>query len=176
MKYTRPGIIEFSLSNPEDLTTVPCGRDTSYNPDTFPLLAQGWARDGLTNKQIFENLGISEASFYKYLRLYPEFLNALKAGRTPVNIEIENAIIKAAKGYNYKEITNEALIDKETGQIIQIVKRKEVTKHAPPSLGHAKFWQMNRDKTKPWNAEIETGSGFINDDLEIIIEDVDDGK
>jgi hypothetical protein len=174
MKIKRPGLMEFSLIDPDDFTYVPAGKNSKYDPDTFPLLAQGYAREGLNNNQIAEKLGISKPAFYKYMNLYVDFANSVKNGRKPVNIEMENAIIKAGKGYRYKEKTNEAIIDKETGEILHIVRHKVVEKEMPPNVNAATYWLENRDKSKPWNARQKGTGDFIDEDLEIIIEDVED--
>ena len=51
---------------------------TKYKPDTFPLLAEKYARDGLNDHQIACNLGISTATFYAYQNKYREFEEAVK--------------------------------------------------------------------------------------------------
>ena len=49
-------------------------RPTKYEPD-FPQRAKQLAREGLTDTQIAEALGVSKVTYYKYQRDYPEFLN-----------------------------------------------------------------------------------------------------
>ena len=44
------------------------------------ILVEGWARDGLTNEQIAENLNIGKTTFYKLLKEYPELSEHLKRG------------------------------------------------------------------------------------------------
>ena len=70
-----------------------------YNPDTFPILARGWAERGLTEEQIAHNLGVSISSFKSYKNKYLPFLAALKAGKAPIIFEIEHALYKSAKGF-----------------------------------------------------------------------------
>jgi transcriptional regulator with XRE-family HTH domain len=70
-----------------------------YDPDTFPMQAKAWAKEGLTEKQIAENLGVSVATFETYKIKHPEFLEALKEGKKPLIIEIENALYVSAKGH-----------------------------------------------------------------------------
>lgn len=59
-------------------------------------LIEGWARDGLTDKQIATNLNISEDTFYEYKKKYPEFSESLKKGKEIVDYEVENALLKTA--------------------------------------------------------------------------------
>ena len=66
------------------------GRPEKYE-DTFPLLAEGYAREGMIDKEIAAKLGVSEATFYEYQKKYPEFSEAIKRGKKPVDVEVENA-------------------------------------------------------------------------------------
>ena len=45
------------------------------------ILVEGWARDGLTNERIADNLGINQDTLYTYKKKYPEFSEALKKGK-----------------------------------------------------------------------------------------------
>ena len=60
------------------------------------ILVEGWARDGLTNEQIAEKLGINPDTLYKYQKQYPEFSEALKKGKEIVDYEVENALLNSA--------------------------------------------------------------------------------
>lgn len=64
------------------------------------ILVEGWARDGLTDEQITNNLGISIDTFYKYKNKYPEFSESLKKGKEIVDYEVENALLKNALSGN----------------------------------------------------------------------------
>ena len=63
-------------------------------------LVEGWARDGLTNEQIAENLNIGKTTFYKMLKEYPELSEHLKKGKEVVDYEVENALLKNALSGN----------------------------------------------------------------------------
>ena len=64
------------------------------------VLVEGWARDGLTDEQIYNNLGISKDTFYKYKKKYPDFSDSLKKGKEVVDFEVENALLKSALNGN----------------------------------------------------------------------------
>ena len=64
------------------------------------LLLEGWARDGLTDEQIAHNIGISRGTLYDWKKAYPDISNALKRGKDVVDIEVENALLKRAMGYD----------------------------------------------------------------------------
>lgn len=60
------------------------------------ILVEGWARDGLTNEQIAENLGIGKTTFYKMLNEHSELSELLKKGKEIVDYQVENALLKNA--------------------------------------------------------------------------------
>ena len=64
------------------------------------VLVEGWARDGLTDEQIANNLAISIDTFYKYKKKYPEFSESLKRGKEVVDYEVENALLQNALNGN----------------------------------------------------------------------------
>lgn len=62
-------------------------------------LIEGWARDGLTDEQIAEGLGIHVSTLYDYKNKYPEFSEALKNGKEVVDYQVEKALLtKALRG------------------------------------------------------------------------------
>ena len=105
------------------------------------LLLEGWARDGLTDEQIANNAGIRPRTFYEWLAKFPQMAQAIKKGKAPVDFEVENALLKRALGYDYKEIIKE--IDNNGKQHV-----REITKHMPPDVGAAVFWLKNRRRDK----------------------------
>lgn len=69
------------------------------------LKLEAWARNGLTDEQIANNMGISTATLYNYKNKHLEILEALKKGKEVVDIQVENALHKSAVGYEYTERT-----------------------------------------------------------------------
>ena len=63
------------------------------------ILVEGWARDGLTDVQIAEKIGISKQTFYDWKKKYIDFSDSLKRGKEVVDREVENALLKRALGY-----------------------------------------------------------------------------
>lgn len=94
------------------------------------ILVEGWARDGLTDEQIAENLGISKDTFYQYKKKYPDFSDSLKKGKEVVDFEVENALLQNALNGNI------------TAQIFWLSNRKP------------KQWKNKRsDKEEPENTQ-----------------------
>lgn len=111
------------------------------------ILVEGWARDGLTNEQIAENLGINPDTLYRYQKEHPEFSEALKKGKEIVDYEVENALLKKAKGYT-------VVLKKEKvtkfGDVVEV----EEEMHVPPDVLAQIFWLKNR-KPKQWKDKID---------------------
>lgn len=63
----------------------------------------GWARDGLTDEQIAENIGIANSTLYDWKNKFSEFSEALKKGKDVADRQVENALFKRALGYEYTE-------------------------------------------------------------------------
>lgn len=107
------------------------------------ILLEGWSRDGLTNEQIANNIGINVKTLYDWKNKESDICNALKKGKEVVDIEVENALLKRALGYNYDEITY------ENG-----VETKRVTKQVAPDTTAQIFWLKNRKKAQ-WRDKVE---------------------
>lgn len=139
-------------------------------------IVECWARDGLTDEQISNNLGIATSTFYEYKNKYSEFSESLKKGKEVIDYEVENALLKRALGYEYKEITKENIWNKEK-QIYEMVVTKEVTKQVIPDTTAQIYWLKNR-KPKQWRDKIETESNTNIQRVQIINdlpEDDEDG-
>lgn len=125
------------------------------------LKLEGWARDGLTDEQIAENIGISRQTLYDWKNRYPDISDALKRGKEIVDREVENALLKRALGYQYTETRTET---DETGK----VKTVEIVKEVAPDVTAQIFWLKNR-KPDMWrdkqefNIESNVGVQIIDD-------------
>lgn len=119
---------------------------SKYETDVKPRLVEieAWKRDGLTDEQIFKNLGISRDTFYKYKEKYSDFSEAIKKGKEVADIEVENALFKRAIGYKYKEIIKE--VKEVDGKKSTYV--KEVIKEMPGDVVAQIFWLKNRKSNK----------------------------
>ena len=121
-------------------------RKTKYDPNTFPLLAEGLAREGLKDQDIAKKLGISKATLYNYENKYVDFLDSIKRGKGPVDFEVENSLLKRAQGYSYEEVTKIMSLDKEGNP--QLKETRVVKKEVIPDVGAQAFWLKNRKPSK----------------------------
>ena len=132
-----------------------------YESHVLPKLGlvEAWARNGLVEAQIAHNLGIAESTLNVYKNNHPELVEALARGKEIVDLEVENALLKRAKGYTYDEVTREERLTRD-GEIVVLT--KTVRRDIPPDPTSMMFWLANRQKSrwsyKPQAAE-ETGEG-----------------
>lgn len=106
---------------------------------------EGWARDGLTDEQIAHNIGIAERTFTDWKDRFPAIPAALKKGKAPVDIQVENALLKRALGYDWEETTTE-IIENPDGSKRKHVKK--TTRHVMADTLAQIFWLKNRRPDK----------------------------
>lgn len=127
---------------------------------------EAWARNGLTDEQIANNMGIVTSTLYAWKNRYKEISEALKRGKEVVDIEVENSLLKAAKGY---------FVDEEKTYISEVngvvTKRKEITKkYIAPNTTAQIFWLKNR-KPIEWRDKVFSENYNVD---KVIIEGEDD--
>lgn len=126
------------------------------------LQIEAWARNGLTDKQIANNIGITEQTLNNWKKSYPSFFESLKKGKEVVDIQVENALLKRALGYSYIETTKELVTDydpesgKAVGSHLEVT--KEVTKEVQPDTTAQIFWLKNR-KPESWRDKRDVDLG-----------------
>lgn len=117
------------------------------------LRLEAYARDGLTDKQIAHNIGITEQTLNVWKHNYPSFSESLKRGKEVIDIQVENALLKRALGYSYEEVKRENGPD---GQKIT-----KTIKEVVPDTTAQIFWLKNR-KPAEWRdkQDIELSGGL----------------
>jgi len=117
------------------------------------LKIEGWARDGLTDKQIAYNIGITEQTLNVWKNKYPSLFESLKRGKEVVDRQVENALLKRALGYEYEEV--KTYIEETDGK--KKKKIEKTTKQVVPDTTAQIFWLKNR-KPVEWRdrREIDT--------------------
>lgn len=102
------------------------------------ILVEGWARDGLVDEQIANNLGISRTTFYKFKDEHDELSERLKKGKEVIDYQVENALLKSALEGNV------------TAQIYWLNNRKP------------KQWRNKRENAENNNEEITKVEQLLN--------------
>jgi DNA-binding XRE family transcriptional regulator len=117
------------------------GAKSKYDP-SLAEIAEGYARRGLSDADIAKNIGISLETYYSYQKKYIEFFEAIKRGKRPANIIVENALFKRCIGFEFVEPSTETYVD-EKGK--KHVKKKTTTKYIIPDINAIRFWLINRE-------------------------------
>ena len=115
------------------------------------LLVGAWARDGLTEEQIAHNMGITRETLRVWKNKFPAISSALKKGKEVVDIEVENALLKKAMGYNVevKKTFKVRIVDYDQDTGKKIMEREELQTgvdevHIPADTTAQIFWLKNR--------------------------------
>lgn len=117
------------------------------------LKLEGWARDGLTDEQIAQNMGIGNRTLYEWKQKYPQISQSLKKGKEVVDREVENALLRKALGF--KETVRKAIKCKsvryDNGKRIEEKEHIEYADeevYVPPDTTAQIFWLKNRRPDK----------------------------
>ena len=99
------------------------GKYRDWQTEDGLLLLRKWARNGLTDDQIAENMGIGRTTFYAWKEKYADIRDALKKSKDIYDSEVEEALEKAALGYYVWE--EEWRRDPDTGELVLFKKEKK---------------------------------------------------
>lgn len=105
------------------------------------LKLEGWAREGLTDEQIAHNMGVSRSTLNKWKSEYSDISDTLKKGKEIVDLQVENALLKRALGYEYEEVL-------EKYEYGELTERKVAKKQVVPDTTAQIFWLKNRRPDK----------------------------
>ncbi len=123
-----------------------------------------WSRDGLTEGQIARNLGVHPNTFCRAKKdkeFGPKIVEALAQTRDVVDMEVENMLLKRAKGFTYDEV-------KEEWEMGVLVKRTVTRKYVVPDTGAQIFWLKNR-KQETWRDRREVDNTIALDKLDEVL-------
>lgn len=125
------------------------------------LKIEGWARDGLTDEQIANNMGVNKATLYRWKEKYCDICDSLKKGKDVVDRQVENALLRRALGYEHNEV-------KEKYEYGKITERTVTKKEVVPDVTAQIFWLKNR-KPEKWRDKPEYEDHSAIDKLDEII-------
>lgn len=125
------------------------------------LRIQGWLRDGLSIRQICDNLQVTTKDWYKAIDASDEFAYLSSRTKDVVDREVENALYKRAMGYEYDEVTEEY----EMGFM---VKKKVVHKYQAPDIAAQIFWLKNK-KSSDWKDKREVDNTLALNKLDEVL-------
>ena len=136
------------------------------------IVLGGLARDGLTDQQIADSIGISRSTLSAWKLKYPDISDTLKNNKDIVDRRVENALLENALGAYQRETVEELIKDPKTGEKkLTLVKRTE--KQYPGNTLAQMFWLKNR-KPKDWRDKPEVTNEETLEKLDEILKGIDD--
>lgn len=117
------------------------GRRTKYHTHVVPHMDRipSWRKQGMTEEQIAERLGIGYSTLSLYKTKNIELLEALKKGKEELIEELEDSLYRRAMGYEYEE--TETWLEEVDG--VQKKRVKRMRKVAHPDTGALAFALKN---------------------------------
>ena len=120
---------------------MPAGRPTPYKPD-FARIAGRLCRNGATDLEVADILGISVRTFYRWCLLHDEFTAAARTVKGAADDRVERALYQRAVGYDY--VAEKIVTPKGGGPVVM-----PYTMHVPADVRAALHWLAIR-RPKPW--------------------------
>lgn len=154
--------------------TIGKGKYTDWLTDDGLLRVEGWARDGLTDEQIARNMGVAYSTFRDWIGKFSALSASLKKGKAPVDIEVENALLKRATGYTVKlkkpikvkttkRITGKGEVTEER------IEYADEEQYIPPDTTAQIFWLKNRRPDK-WRDKRDEAPQQTNELLQSLLD------
>jgi hypothetical protein len=134
------------------------GRPTLYKAE-YAEQAHDFCLLGATNDELAGYFGVAPRTIDDWLRVHPEFAQAVHNGRDVADAQIARRLQQRAMGYDYA--TKKIVVCR--GEIVKV----DHTVHLPPDVQAGMFWLRNR-RRKQWleRAKPEPESGLTFAELE----------
>ena len=112
-----------------------------YRPEMAELVRL-LRRLGEQDEDIARLLGVPPEKLLRWQSQHAEFKKAMAE---PAAAELaENALLRRALGFQVCESSAEELVDKKSGEILEVLKRRTITKDVPPDVRALLFYLKNR--------------------------------
>lgn len=134
------------------------------------LLLQGWKRDGLSDEQIAQKIGIAPRTLENWKKQHVQIMQCLKMGKEQANFIIENELFKKAKSgnvtamifylkNNWREKYNDSQLSPDE---LKLAKAKSRKTNAEADIAR-------------WRADELTGKNK-SDDSTVLVDDIGDAE
>lgn len=149
------------------------GRKNKYETHVRPYLERipKWRRQGMTEEQIANKLGIAVSTLNVYKNQHSELIDALKKGRAELVEELEDSLYQRAMGFDY---TEEKIYMELDGDGRERKRQEKTTKKALPDTGALAFalknlapdrWKDRQSLEHTGSVDIETRAKEIREKL-----------
>lgn len=123
---------------------------------------EGWVRRGFTEQSIAKQLGVSWGTWFTAKRDHPEVDAAIRRGRQDSTVLVENALFRAAVGYDHTEVT-EKIAGWNTDGTPIVAERIEKTFWVKGSVQAQIFYLQNRMPQRWTNGTNGSGRGILEE-------------
>jgi transposase-like protein len=139
------------------------GRPTDFKPEYIDQ-AREQCEQGATDQELADFFGVSARTLYRWKNNFPEFCQALKAGKAPADERVERSLFERAVGYERDEVDIRVV----NGEIVQT----PIRKFYPPDTTAAIFWLKNR-KPSDWRdkTDVEHSGAVKFERIECVVVD-----
>lgn len=134
-------------------------------------LLEQWSRDGFTYGEIAQKIGVPDVTLLRWRQTVPEIDKAIKKGKEKADLQVQNALFKAAIGYK-KKITKIIVDTKPIDQYGNMMHRTEMTEEeVGPNVTACLAWLNNRmpDKWKKNRDSVQIETETEDENINITI-------
>lgn len=121
-------------------------RQVRYSAELVSRICEAIKEDSYTVAELARKFGMSEGSYYEWLKSKPEFLKAIKDAEfeftSKTLVECNKSLKKLINGFEYEEIKT-TVIDDGKGKP-KIKEKTTIKKHVAPNLGAIIHYQTNK--------------------------------
>lgn len=119
------------------------GRRNKYYSHVEPRLDEvlAWLRKGLSEEEVYTNLGVSKTSWYNYKQQHVELVDTIQKGKKCQIAITENTLFNMAQGYYYEEEQVHKVRDADGFEVLEKV---NVRRYKHPNLGAVVFLLKNK--------------------------------
>lgn len=131
------------------------------------LLLRSWAREGYTNKMIAERMNITHKTLWMWCTKSEQLREAINEGKEIADYKVENALFKAALGYETTEVKSYISMkpDKQGNRTVRVEK---TVKQVAPNVTAIAMWLNNR-KPDEWKRNRDNMLEFNDSDNNITV-------
>lgn len=137
------------------------GKSAQWLTEEGLLKLKELARGGYSDRQIYEEIGISKQTFYDWCKRFPDFLDHIKKGREPVKIKVEDAFYSRCEWREVTETRKEVFVDSSGKESKKVVNQ---TRWIPPDSAILIFALKNLDPKKWRDKPAEDTSKLASDE------------
>lgn len=119
---------------------------------------------GIQPPEIIRLLGVTAEQFERWKKNHRELREALQAPTTADRAEA--ALLKRALGFQVCEESAEELVDKKTGELLEVLKKRTITKDVPPDVRALLFYLKNRHPERWSENSTDNTYSYTPDDNE----------